>query len=430
MENGEGRVIPTTGRNNCGGRCLLYAHLREGKIEKMTTRTPADCPGQIPFAACARGLQYHRTFLGPERLRSPMKRTGPRGEGQFIPISWEEALDVIAGEWVRIRDRYGPGSRFLADTSGVCGVLSASGMMERLLNLDGGYLGHYNSYSSACIRKATPLMYGTNATGNHPGDWLRSHLILLWGHNPAETKFDPETMYYLRRARKAGIPMVVIDPRKSDTVLALGAEWIPLRPATDAALMDAMAWVIYAEGLQDQAFLDRCCLGFDGAHMPPEVPETESYLSYLLGHADGVPKDPAWGEAITGVPAETIRSLARRYALAKPGALILGYGPQRHGCGEQVVRGGILLSCMTGNVGVSGGWASGTGDYHDHASPRFPRGENPFPYSVPTYRWTDAVDHGARMDVLEGLRLPGDALPEVKSPRKGEVTEYYQYNQN
>ena len=164
MENGEGRVIPTTGRNNCGGRCLLYAHLREGKIEKMTTRTPADCPGQIPFAACARGLQYHRTFLREDRLRWPMRRVGQRGEGKFVRISWEEAVDEIAAQWARIRDAYGPGSRYVNYATGVSAVFTPSGFAKRLLALDGGYLNSYNSYSSACIDQATRLLYGTDLT--------------------------------------------------------------------------------------------------------------------------------------------------------------------------------------------------------------------------------------------------------------------------
>ena len=78
-------------------------------------------------------------------------------------------------------------------------------------------------------------------------------------------------MYYLQKARDKGIPIVVVDPRKSDTVKALGARWIPLRPATDAALLDAMAWVIWDAHLADRDFLDRCCQGFDEEHLPPGV---------------------------------------------------------------------------------------------------------------------------------------------------------------
>lgn len=391
------------GRNNCGGRCIIHAHVRDGQIEKLTTDTPQAAGEDVPLCACVRGLNYHKTFLGPDRLRYPMKRVGERGEGKFQRISWEEATDLIAREWVRIRDTYGPGSRYVNYATGISAAISGSSLAKRLLKLDGGYLGYYNSYSTACIRKATDLMYGTCETGNSLVDWLNSNLIILWGHNPAETKFDSQTMYYLRRARKKGIPIIVVDPRRNDTAEQLGAEWVPLRPATDAALQDAMAYVIVEEGLQDQDFLDRCCLGFDKAHMPEGVDPSECVLSYLTGEKDGVAKTQEWAQAITGVPAETIRSLAIRYATARPAALVQGFGAQRHAYGEQGARGGILLACMTGNVGVSGGWASGSGLCTQHPWVDMPDVPNPYPMEIPTYLWTEAVVRGHELTELDGV---------------------------
>ena len=319
------QIIHTTGVNNCGGRCRIHVHImKDGAIQRLTTDPPGDDSCGVPLTACVKGLNYHKTFLSPDRLLYPMRRVGPRGEGSFQRISWDEALDRIASEWKRIKDTYGVGSRYVGGGGGVCGTLAGSRLAARLLSLDGGYLGSYNSYSSACIRQASNLMYGTNATGNHLSHWLESKQILLWGHNPQETKFDSETMYYLRKAKAAGVPIVVIDPRRSDTVDALNAEWIPLRPATDAALMDAMAWVIYTRGLHDQTFLDRCCVGFDEQHMPEGVPGDACYRAYLMGETDNVPKTPAWAAPITGVPEEIIIDLAIRYATAKPAALVMG----------------------------------------------------------------------------------------------------------
>ena len=403
-QHNETKIIHTMGRNNCGGRCIIHAHVRDGQIEKLTTDTPQAAGEDVPLCACVRGLNYHKTFLGPDRLRYPMKRVGERGEGKFQRISWEEATDLIAREWVRIRDTYGPGSRYVNYATGISAAISGSSLAKRLLKLDGGYLGYYNSYSTACIRKATDLMYGTCETGNSLVDWLNSNLIILWGHNPAETKFDSQTMYYLRRARKKGIPIIVVDPRRNDTAEQLGAEGVPLRPATDAALQDAMAYVIVEEGLQDQDFLDRCCLGFDKAHMPEGVDPAECVLSYLTGEKDGVAKTPEWAAAITGVPAETIRSLAIRYATARPAALVQGFGAQRHAYGEQGARGGILLACMTGNVGVSGGWASGTADWMEHKKPSWPKQVNHYNRQIPVYLWTEAVLHGHTMNQQDGVQ--------------------------
>ena len=400
----ETKIIPTTGRNNCGGRCIIYAHVRDGIIEKLSTETTGTPEHPVPLCACARGLNYHKTFLGEDRLRWPMKRTGERGEGKFSRISWEEALDILTSEYIRIRDTYGPGSRYVNDGCGISAVMRGDRIMRRLLALDGGYLGSYNSYSSACIRNATDITYGTSETGTHPSDWLNSQLIILWGHNPAETRFDSSSMFYLKKAKAAGIPVIVIDPRKNDTVLALDTQWIPIRPATDSALADAMAYVIIKEGLQDQGFLDTCCLGFDAAHMPEGVDPSLNCLSYLMGENDGIPKTPEWGETITGIPADTIRELAIRYATTKPAAIIQGYGAQRNAYGEQSARGVILLTCLTGNVGISGGSAAGSGDCSTHKLPKFPVPDNPYNRELPVFLWTDAIDHGKEMNEYDGIR--------------------------
>ena len=400
----ETKIIPTTGRNNCGGRCIIYAHVRDGIIEKLSTETTGTPEHPVPLCACARGLNYHKTFLGEDRLRWPMKRTGERGEGKFSRISWEEALDILTSEYIRIRDTYGPGSRYVNDGCGISAVMRGDRIMRRLLALDGGYLGSYNSYSSACIRNATDITYGTSETGTHPSDWLNSQLIILWGHNPAETRFDSSSMFYLKKAKAAGIPVIVIDPRKNDTVLALDAQWIPIRPATDSALADAMAYFIIKEGLQDQGFLDTCCLGFDAAHMPEGVDPSLNCLSYLMGENDGIPKTPEWGETITGIPADTIRELAIRYATTKPAAIIQGYGAQRNAYGEQSARGVILLTCLTGNVGISGGSAAGSGDCSTHKLPKFPVPDNPYNRELPVFLWTDAIDHGKEMHEYDGIR--------------------------
>ncbi len=398
-------IIRTTGRNNCGGRCVICVHMKNGKIDHLSTERPCDVPeGEIPLTACVRGMNYHKTFLSEERLRYPMKRTGKRGEGKFERISWTEAVDTIASEWIRIRDTYGVGSRYVNYATGISALNRGNSLAKRLLNLDGGFLDYYNSYSTACIRQATSILYGTNKSGHNPEDWLNSNLIILWGHNPEETKFDSQTMPILVKAKKKGIPIIVIDPRKNDTVIRLQAEWIPIRPATDSALADAMAWVIMEEHLQDQAFLDRCCIGFDKEHMPQGVDPSECYLSYLHGEKDGIEKTPEWAEQITGVPADTIRSLARRYALAKPAVLMQGYGPQRNASGEQSTRGGILLACMTGNIGISGGWASGIADWEEHKNPSWPKVENRYNRQIPVYLWTDAVLHGHDMNQLDGVQ--------------------------
>ncbi len=131
--------------------------------------------------------------------------------------------------------------------------------------------------------------------------------------------------------------------------------------------------------------------------MPPGAENAESYSDYLLGVRDGVPKTPQWAEHITAVPAATITRIAREYATRKPAVLYQGYGMQRRAYGEQVVRAGCTLAAITGNFGISGGWASGLGLQAPDGGPSwtvFPLGENPVKAAIPVFLWTEACLRG------------------------------------
>jgi anaerobic dimethyl sulfoxide reductase subunit A len=406
-ERGKERLVPICGINNCGGRCPLLAKVADGcLLEVLPLReSEEDVP---PFShrlfPCSRGYGYPRTFLSGERLRYPMKRTGARGEGRFDRISWDQALDMVAEENNRIKARYGPGSRYVNYAFGVNAVARGADFAPRLLALDGGFLDRYNSYSTACTAFTTPYTYGTTETGNCAADLLNSKLIILWGHNPLETVFGSSVRHYLLEAKKKGIEIIAVDPRFSDSAKVLASRWIGIRPTTDSAMMDGMAFTILSEGLQDQAFMDRCCLGFDRAHMPSGMEDCESYGDYVYGRSDGVPKNPEWAAGITGVDAGTIQWLARKYAAAKPAALLQGYGPQRNGNGEQTVRSGTMLACLTGNVGVPGGSACGAGWVRLHKAPAVAASvKNPYPGKIPSFLWTDAVLRGSQMTGLDGV---------------------------
>lgn len=406
-------TVPTASPNNCEGRCILKIQLKGGKIKGIITDDAPETQSCPQIRACIRGRHYLDTFLHKDRLLYPMKRVGKRGEGKFERISWEEALDTIARENCRIRDTYGPASRYVNYATGyeMCSAVPAY-MMRRLLNLDGGFLRYYNNYSNSPSTVATKLMYGTDETGNTPEDYENSKLILLWGHNPAETLCGGNFNYYLKRAKEKGARIVVIDPRYSDTAAAFADEWIAPLPTTDSALSDAMAYVIYTKGLQDQEFLDTYCIGFDDKTLPEGVPEGESYLSYLLGKQDGIRKTPEWAERITGISASTIERLAVEYGTTKPAAILEGYGAGRHAYGEQFSRGLITLACMTGNVGIRGGSAAGVGQcgYDCRELPVVPPPvEDRVKVQIPCYLWTQAAENGTQMTVKDGLKQ-GDHL--------------------
>jgi anaerobic dimethyl sulfoxide reductase subunit A len=402
-------IVPSGCAHNCGGHCVLKAWVKDGRIIRITTDDRPDSPADPQLRACPRGRAYRRRVYHPDRLKFPMKRVGERGDGTFERISWDQATTLIADAMRRVRDAHGPAAFYNHYASGGSSLFAGSQMSARLLNLFGGRLNYYNSYSSACSRWATPYSLGTEDSGNSADDFVNSKLVILWGFNPAETIFGTNTSYRLKLARQAGARIIVIDPRLTMSVQALADEWIPIRAGTDNALMDAMAFVMITEGLHDQAFLDRYCVGFDEEHLPEGAPGGASYKSYVLGHADGVPKTPAWAEPFTQIPAATITRLAREYARTKPAALLAGLAFNRRAYGEQPVRGTVTLAAMTGNVGLSGGSAGGVSYSVGRPLPvgGLPAGHNPVAEAIPVFKWTDAVVRGTEMTAADGvLHLP------------------------
>jgi anaerobic dimethyl sulfoxide reductase subunit A len=331
--------------HNCGS-CILKLHIQDGVIKRIETDD-----GEEPQSrACAKGRSYRRMLAAPERLQYPMKRIGERGKGAFERISWDEAMDTVASEIKRVRDTYGPAALlFLCSIGSSFTKLNTSGLIENVLNRTGGCSGVWGGSSAQAGLFSDMMTYGEFSWTNSRDDLLNSRLIILWGWNPAVSSTYDNTRYYLSRAREAGIRIIAVDPRYTDSVATYANEWIYLRPGTDAALLIAMAYVIITDNLHDQAFLDRYTVGF------------ERFKDYVLGREDGTPKTPVWAEAITGVPANKIADFAKEYALTKPAALMAGAAPGRTAFGEQYHRAAVTLAAMTGNIGVSGGNAPGAG---------------------------------------------------------------------
>src|SRR5205823_13194508 len=167
-------------------------------------------------------------------------------------------------------------------------------------------------------------------------------------------------------------------------------------------MLIAMAQVIVSESLHDQAFLDRLVLGFDEAHLPDGAPSGSSYRSYLLGLSDGVAKTPEWAEPLTGVPAATIRRLAREFGTLKPAALHCGYAPGRTAYGEQFHRAAYALCAITGNIGIPGGNSGCSGGARNHGIKRLGAPPNPS-------NWRG--DSSLLADLLDGVTIGGLPVP-------------------
>ncbi|MEM2216740.1 MAG: molybdopterin-dependent oxidoreductase, partial [Nitrososphaerota archaeon] len=177
-----------------------------------------------------------------------------------------------------------------------------------------------------------------------------SDLIVLWGGD-VFTKMIYQglgaAIPYLWY-RDAGIPVIQIDPFRNDTGCFIADKWIPIIPGTDAALAAAIAYIWITDGTYDKEYLDKYTIGFDDEHLPPGAPPNSSFKNYILGKIDGVPKTPKWAEGITGVPARTIKALARLWARKKTSLHTLYSGACRRDYAEGWTRMMATLQAMQG----------------------------------------------------------------------------------
>ncbi|TCP38599.1 MULTISPECIES: trimethylamine-N-oxide reductase TorA [Rhodovulum] len=324
------------------------------------------------------------SIYSPSRIKYPMVRRawleqGPgadpdgRGTGDFVRVSWDEALDLVAKELVRVREEHGSTSIF----GGSYGWKSPGKMhncqtlLRRLLKLEGGFTNSAGDYSTGAAQVILTHVVGSIEVYEQCTTWpvLAEHceLMVFWGANPLRTSeicwqvADHGSFAGVDLIRDAGIETICIDPIRTETAQRLGSEWIAPRPMTDVPLMLGIAHTLYTEDLHDQEFLDRYTSGFD------------RFLPYLLGESDGQPKTPEWAAEICEVPAEQIRDLARRFASART-MLALGYSTQRQHHGEQVHWMLVTLASMLGHIGLPGG---GYGLSYHYASGGAPTHNSP-----------------------------------------------------
>jgi anaerobic selenocysteine-containing dehydrogenase len=295
---------------------------------------------------CRRAGRAAEIVSSPDRILSPLKRSGARGENSFQRIGWDEALDLLAARLREIAARSGPQAVCLYTGRGtfersLWEMLSPAGVRETCAwsllfpfgspNTTGAGSNCYVSHAVL----APVVTFGTWWADTAP-DLESARLIVVWGTNPANAS-PPELMRRLRRAASRGADVVVIDHRRTETARAVDAEWLAVRPGTDGALALSMIHVLLEEGLYDREFAGRWTRGFE---------ELRAYVRRFTPESAG---------ETTGIPADAIRRTAR--AIARPGgAALLSYtGLEYTTSGVQNIRAIITLWALSGNLDVPGG---------------------------------------------------------------------------
>ncbi len=335
--NGPVQIIDTNCSSHCGGNCGMKAHVRDGKVIRIEPVVEDGRPSM-----CLRGHAYRQRIYSPDRLLHPLKRTGPRGSLEFEEISWDEALDTVAGELTRVKTEHG--NEAILHFCSMCDpyVLNHVGAFHSLLCQFGGYTAAWGYISAEAAAFSEGVTYGRmnkhGFTGHPHEEYTSAKFIIMWGWNPVTTQMGTDMSWSLLQAKEKGARIVYVDPRYTDSAASFADEWVPIRPGTDAAVMLAMAYVIVDENLQDQEFIDTYTAGF------------ERFKDFLFGREDEPVKTPEWAETISGVPAKTIASLAREFATNKPAVLGASIGPGRSAFGEQYHRTVEALQIVAGNL--------------------------------------------------------------------------------
>src|SRR5262249_40017650 len=177
-------------------------------------------PEVPPLHACVRGFGQLERVNHPDRLLHPLRRTGPRGSGQFERVGWNEALDEVARQMRRVRDTYGPAAIPDCGRTGSTTMLHSGRLnVQRLLNLFGGCTELWSNLSAEAEVFAVRHTYGGDykSAGREPTDYVNSRLIVMWGWAPADGTFGTGTLQYLKLARKHGTRIVCVDPRRTRT---------------------------------------------------------------------------------------------------------------------------------------------------------------------------------------------------------------------
>src|SRR6202030_3237928 len=315
---------------DCPDTCALLVNVEDGHATRL--RGDPEHPITQGFL-CGKVAQYLEREYSPQRLLYPQRRVGPKGEGRFERISWEDALDTIAEKLTAIAREFGSEAILPYSYAGTMGLLNGNGMDRRFFHR----LGASRLDRTICSAAGTAGLVASlgSRVGTEPEQFAKSKLILAWAANIHGT--NVHLWPFIVEAKRNGAKLYVIDPIRTRTA-ALADRHFRINPGSDLALALGLMHVIIGEKLHDADYVARYTNGFDALR--------ERVLGY----------PPERVAALTGIAAEDVVQLAREYALTSPPAAIrLNYGVQRSEQGGTAVRAIAALPALTGSWREIGG---------------------------------------------------------------------------
>ena len=373
---------------DCPDACSLLIDVDESGRGSRLRGNP-DHPVTRGFL-CGKVARYLEREYSPDRLLYPLKRTGPKGAGQFARIGWDQALDEIAERLDAVAREYGPESVLPYSYAGTMGYLNGSGMDRRFFHRMGASRLDRTICSAAGIAGLNEALGLRHAI--EPEQFRHSRLIIAWGANILGT--NVHLWPFIVEARRNGAKFYTIDPYQNRTG-KLSDRHYSIRPGTDTALALGMMHVITLEGLEDRDYVDRYTLGF--AELKERVREWT----------------PRRAAEMTGIEPDAIVELAREYASTRPAAIRLNYGVQRSERGAMAVRTIALLPALTG------AWRDAGGGLQLTTSAAFQ--VNRTALERPDLQLASPLGREAR---LVNMTLLGDALTTLENPRVHALVVY------
>ncbi|HEY4172119.1 MAG TPA: molybdopterin-dependent oxidoreductase [Rhodopila sp.] len=326
-------IIRTVCAHDCPDMCSLLAHVEDGRIVKI--QGDPDHPFTAGFA-CGKVNRDMDLVYSPERLTTPLRRTGPKGDGQFTPITWDQALDEIVSRWKAIIAESGPLAILGYAYSAHQGLMNR-GLTNGLFHALGTSRLLGGTVCDSCADAAWEATLGPIG-GADPESITESDLVIAWGTDLHAT--NVHLWAKIEQVRKRGVPLIVIDPRRTRAAQAADGH-LPIRIGTDSALALGIMHILVRDGLADRTYLAEHTLGFEQVER------------------DILPRfTPTVVAEITGLAAADVERLAALYGAARTPFIRIGFGMSRFAHGGQNLRTVALLPGVTGAYGRYGGGAT------------------------------------------------------------------------